>query len=120
MDKFHLSNTERQVMEKLWKHEGMVSQAELLQEFFEEGKVWSRQTLNTLLQRLEAKSFVVRERRMVRASCTREQFGLKIAHDAMDQYCHGHFNKFVVAFAEECDVSDKEKQKLKKLIDENS
>ncbi len=120
MDKFHLSNTERQVMEKLWKQTGMVSQAELLQLFFEDGKVWSRQTLNTLLQRLEIKGFVVRERRMVRSSCTREQFGLKIAKDAMETYYNGHFNRFIMAFAEECNVAEEEKQKLRKLIEEKS
>ena len=120
MDKFHLSNTERQVMEKLWKQQGMISQAELLKLFFEDGKVWSRQTLNTLLQRLEIKGFVVRERRQVRSSCSREQFGIKIAQDAMETYYNGHFNKFIVAFAEESDISEEEKKKLRKLIEENS
>lgn len=68
---YHLSKTESEIMEKLWTKEGAIKQTQLLDMFNEEGKEWGRQTLNTLLIRLEGRGFVKREKRMVVAACSR-------------------------------------------------
>ena len=55
-----ITGAEREVMEVLWKYSEPLQTRELLEEMKERGKKWKRQTLNTLLFRLEEKGIVSR------------------------------------------------------------
>ena len=60
-----ITETERNVMEVLWENSDPVATRELLEMMKEKGKSWKRQTLNTLLFRLEEKGIVSRDRKSV-------------------------------------------------------
>ena len=53
-----ITGAEREVMEVLWQRTEPMQTRELLEEMKERGKKWKRQTLNTLLFRLEEKGIV--------------------------------------------------------------
>ncbi len=88
-EKYHLSKTEEEIMEMLWEQDGPVKQTELLKAFQDSGKDWGRQTLNTLLMRLEARGIVKRARRMVWAGYDRGGFGLQIIQETLDEFFDG-------------------------------
>lgn len=117
-DKYHLSKTETEIMEKLWKIGEPVKQTELLAIFNEEGKEWGRQTLNTLLIRLEQRGFVKREKRTVQAVFNQQDFGTQIMYEATDNYYHGHLNGIFAAFARDKRYTKKDAEELKQMITE--
>ncbi len=76
-------------MEMLWEQDGPVRQTYLLKLFCDSGKDWGRQTLNTLLMRLEARGMVRREKRMVWACYDRQGYGFLIIQEVLDKYFEG-------------------------------
>ena len=88
-EKYHLSKTEAEIMEMLWEQDGPIRQTELLAMFCDSGKDWGRQTLNTLLMRLEARGIVERAKRMVWASHDRQGYGLLIIQETLDAFFDG-------------------------------
>lgn len=88
-EKYHLSRTEEEIMEMLWELGGPVRQTYLLELFCDSGKDWGRQTLNTLLMRLEARGIVKRAKRMVWACYDRQGYGLLIIQQALNMYFDG-------------------------------
>lgn len=116
-EKYHLSRTEEQIMEKLWQQTQPIKQTELLAMFNEEGKDWGRQTLNTLLLRLEERGFVKREKRRVWAVYDQETFGVQIMEEAADNYFKGKTHRLFAAFAEK-KLSVEEAEDLQKMIAE--
>lgn len=92
-DTYHLSNTETKIMEKLWGLSEPIRQTQLLDMFREEGKEWGRQTLNTLLIRLEKRGFVKREKRMVWAAYNRKEYGALIIKEVVENYFDGKLDK---------------------------
>lgn len=90
---YHLSPTESQIMEKLWMQEGPVKQTALLTMFNEDGKEWVRQTLNTLLIRLESRGFIKREKRLVSVCFSKEIYAYYIIKNAIDVYMDGDYEK---------------------------
>lgn len=115
-EKYHLSNTETEIMEKLWAQEEPIRQTQLLAMFNEEGKGWGRQTLNTLLIRLEGRGFVKRQKRMVWAVYDREAFGIQIMEEAAANYFAGKTNRLFAAFAEKKKLSVKQAEALQNMI----
>ena len=61
----NITDTEKSVMDILWDRPDAVATRELLDLMKEKGKNWKRQTLNTLLFRLEEKGIVNRTRAYV-------------------------------------------------------
>lgn len=92
---YHLSAAETEIMEKLWAQEGPIRQTGLLELFRKSGKEWSRQTLNTLLIRLESRNFVKRERRMVWPAYTRMEFGKLIIAETVRTYFDGNWQQMI-------------------------
>lgn len=88
-DTHHLSATESEIMEKLWEIGEPIRQTQLLELFNAGGKNWSRQTLNTLLIRLERRGFIHRERRIVSAQLKKTEFGLDIIKEVIEKYLSG-------------------------------
>ena len=72
--KYELSRTEEQIMELLWENNRPMKTGEIMDYFTQnKGKDWKRQTLNTLLIRLEDKEVIERRRGIVEAKYTKEQ-----------------------------------------------
>ena len=59
---YKVTDAERAVLEVLWEHDEPVQTAELLEQMKQRGRDWKRQTLNTLLSRLDSKEIVKRKR----------------------------------------------------------
>ena len=68
-----ITGAEREVMEVLWQRTEPMQTRELLEEMKERGKKWKRQTLNTLLFRLEEKGIVSRKRAYVEAALSQDR-----------------------------------------------
>lgn len=68
-----ITGAEREVMEVLWRYSEPVQTKELLEQMKEKGRNWKRQTLNTLLFRLEEKGIVNRRRAYVQAALSEEE-----------------------------------------------
>lgn len=92
---YHLSTTEAEIMDKLWAQDGPIRQTRLLEMFLESGKEWGRQTLNTLLIRLENRNFVKREKRMVWAVYSKAEFGKLIISETVKTYFDGNWQKML-------------------------
>lgn len=114
-----ISETEREVMEKLWDYQEGIKQSQLLTLFTADGKEWKRQTLNTFLSRLEDKGLVKRENRVVRAVYSREEYNYMQMKAAVDRMYEGRLSSFVAAFARKNAITDSEAQELIKIL-ENS
>lgn len=112
-----ITNAEREVMEKLWDQKESIKQSHLLALFEEDGKEWKRQTLNTFLANLEEKGLVERERRMVRAVYSREEYNLMRMQEDIDYMYGGKLSNFVAAFTEANGIDEKETQALLKILE---
>lgn len=114
--KYNISDSEREVMEMLWKQKEAIKQSELLTLFAEAGKEWKRQTLNTFLARLEEKELVVRESRMVKAAYTEEEYNCLQMKEAIGQMYGGKLSNFVLAFTKEHGISREDEEELLRLL----
>lgn len=115
--KYNISDSEREVMEMLWKQTTEIKQSALLVLFQEEGKEWKRQTLNTFLARLEEKGLVIRQSRMVKAAYTEEEMNRLIMKEAIENMYQGKISNFVMAFAEKEGLQKEDAEALKEIID---
>lgn len=115
--KYHISDTEYEVLKMLWKQKESVRQSQLLELFQKEGKEWKRQTLNTFLSRLEEKGLVKREKGMVCASLGEEEFKFCQMQNALERLYDGRISSFVAAFQKKQALSKEEVEELRKLID---
>ncbi len=114
---YNMSETEQEVMEKLWDQGEGVRQAQLLALFEEEGKEWKRQTLNTFLSRLEEKGMVRKENRIVTPVYSREEYYLKQMKSAIDHMYGGKLSNLVSAFTQENSISRQEAEELVRILE---
>lgn len=114
---YSMSETEQEVMEKLWDQGEGARQAQLLALFEEEGRAWKRQTLNTFLSRLEEKGLVKKENRIVTPVYSREEYYLKQMKSAIDHMYGGKLSNFLVAFTKENSISPQEAEELVRILE---
>ena len=114
---YNMSETEQEVMEKLWDQGEGVRQGQLLALFEEEGKVWKRQTLNTFLSRLEKKGLVKKENRIVIPVYSREEYYLKQMKSAINHMYGGKLSNLVAAFTKENSISPQEAEELVRILE---
>ena len=115
--KYYMADSEREVMEMLWKQPEEIKQSALLELFQEEGKEWKRQTLNTFLSRLEEKGLVVRKSRMVKAACTEADLNQLMMQEAIDNLYGGKLSNLVLAFAEKKAVHSEDAKALMEIAE---
>ena len=115
---YKLTDSEREVMEKIWMHSDGIRQSELLAEFNEEGIDWKRQTLNTFITHLEEKGLIEREKRIVYPLLTKQEYinynVIEMIEDAYD----GMISNLVTAFSSKKKLSEKDIKHLKDLLDD--
>lgn len=116
--KYYIPESERMVMEKLWKMPEGVKQPELLGIFNEEGIPWKRQTLNTFISRLEGKGLVHRQNGVVAASYDEAGYNCLQMKDAIDRLYGGKLTNFVAAFSRENMLSREDEDELLRMLEQ--
>lgn len=115
---FHVTESEMEVLEKLWDQEDGIRQPQLLALFAADGKEWKRQTLNTFLSRLEEKGLVTREKRIVKPRYSRESFVCKEVGAMIDKSFGGQVSDFLAAFKKEHRFTDSDAEAMIRVIKE--
>ena len=117
-ERYSLSNTEKEIMRVLWDSEEKYTTKELLELFNDRGKEWKRQTLNTLLVRLEDKGLIMRDRRIVTVTCSEIEYRKGESNDILHNRYQGSISDFISALTGKKSISEVEEKKLNDLIDE--
>lgn len=110
-----LSPTEKEIMEVLWKSEGMTNN-DIILCFRERGKDWKRQTTSTFLTRLLRKEAVVKEGHKYRASCTKKEFEQRQTRDILDELYGGSLKNFIVALTGGKGMTEKDRRELDEVL----
>ena len=116
--KYNMPDAEYEVMEMLWKCGNEIRQTELLKEFERAGKDWKRQTLNTLITRLEEKGLIERENRVVKALMTREKFNHMQMKENIEHMYGGKLSSFLAAFTGQETISREEADKILRILEQ--
>lgn len=114
---YRVTEAEKAVLEVLWEHAEPVQTAELLEQMKQKGRDWKRQTLNTLLSRLDSKEIVSRKRGYVQAALTSEELLMKQTQGILDNFYGGKLENFCTALLGSTKVKDDDIAKLSALID---
>lgn len=117
-DSYKLAGAEQEVMEALWANEGMLSTSELLERMNKKGKSWKRQTLNTILARLEEKGCVSRPRAFVKASISKKDLLQLQTREILDHFYEGKLKNFCAALVGDARLDEDEVESLNAMIDE--
>lgn len=115
---YSMAKTEKEIMEVLWEVGGPVQTGVLLEHMRARGRDWKRQTLNTLLARLDEKGIVSRTHAFVQASLTREELRQKETQDILDDFYGGKIGNFFAALTGHICLKDEEVDKLNDLIEQ--
>ncbi len=113
-----ITETERNVMEVLWENSDPVATRELLEMMKEKGKSWKRQTLNTLLFRLEEKGIVSRTRAYVKPAMTRDELLQAQTQEILDDFYGGRPGGFFAALVGKDKVTAEDMERLEALLEE--
>lgn len=114
---YKLADAEQEVMQVLWET-GLISTGDLLELMNRRGKKWKRQTLNTLLARLEEKGVVSRERAFVEAKISEKELVQRQTKEILDHFYGGKLRNFFAALAGDASLDDEDVESLNALIDE--
>lgn len=115
---YKLADAEREVMEVLWEFSEPVQTKDLLDIMQEKGRNWKRQTLNTILSRLEEKGIVNRKRAYVQAALSDKELLQKQTQEIVDNLYGGDLGNFCTAFIGNASLTQEDMDKLNTLIDE--
>lgn len=114
-----ISDSELDVMEMLWQHGSRIKQTELLTVSVAYGKKWKRQTLNTVLSRLEVKGLVKRVNRIVETVYSRDEYNYTQVKAAIDCLYDGQLSDFMIAFAKNNAITEKNAKELIQILENN-
>lgn len=115
---YKISDAEYEVLEMLWKCEGAVKQTELMQMFVTEGKEWKRQTLNTLIKRLEEKGLIERRARVLKPVYSKIEYGNMQMKETIEQIYDGKLSLFLASFSEQGEISDSERVEILQMLEQ--
>lgn len=115
---YRITEAEREVVEVLWEYTEPVQTRELLDRMKERGRDWKRQTLNTLLFRLEEKGVIVRRRAYVWSVLSKDELLQKQTQGILNDFYDGELKNFCVALIGNTSLNDEEVDRLNALIDE--
>ncbi len=115
--KYNVADAEYEVLRMLWKCGGEVRQTELFKQFEMTGKGWKRQTLNTLLARLEEKKLVERENRIVKAVLSEVDYNNLQMQENIEYMYGGKLSSFFAAFTGQKGISEEEAEEIRKMLE---
>ena len=97
--RYELSRTEKEIMEFLWENNCPVRTGEIMDYFTQnKGRDWKRQTLNTMLIRLEDKEVIDRRRGIVEAKYTKDQLDHIECKDFVKNKFNDKLSNFITSY----------------------
>lgn len=111
-----ITGAERDVMEVLWEQKIPIQTKDLLDAMAAKGKHWKRQTLNTILFRLEEKGVVKRKRAYVEAALTEEELLQAQTQEILDSLYGGEYGNFFAALTGNKKLDSESKALLDNVI----
>lgn len=117
MGKYSLSKTEQEIMNVLWENPEFYTTKELLDLFNLRGKDWKRQTLNTLLVRLENKNIIRRDGKKVIALCSEIEYKQMQCTDILNSKYQGSICNFVSELTGKKQISKEDETELNRFIE---
>ena len=116
-----VSEAELEVLKVLWEHpSGTVREVNTILQ--EQGRRWAYTTVQTLLQRLEAKGFVHSDRsgsaHVYRAAVSRDDLLSQRLRELADQFCDGTASPLIQALVGDQRLSAEEIKQLRRFLDE--
>lgn len=128
MNEILLSDSEKEILEWMWKEDKEYSYRDFAAQFGEESeKGWKKQTLSTFLTRMEQKGVIsvrcegeerFKKRRYFKAALNRQQYDRERARHLLDSYFDGSLNLFMSAFSGGEKLSGKEAEELRKFLED--
>jgi predicted transcriptional regulator len=116
-----ISQTELDVLRALWEH-GPGTVREVNAVLHRQGRRWAYNTVLTLLQRLQAKGYVVADRagpaHVFRAAVSRDGLVRQRLRDLADQLCEGTATPLLFALVEDQQLTAEEIDQFRRLLDE--
>lgn len=114
--KHQLTKTEYEIMCLLWQHPGRIKTKEVLDKMNLSGKNWKRQTLNTLLYRLDQKQLVERTHAYVESIASKERLLQLQTQDMLDNLYGGEYLNFIAALTKNTSIDSNSKAMLDSLV----
>ncbi len=127
MSEMILSDSEKEILEWMWKEDKEYSYKDLAAQFGEKSeKGWKKQTLSTFLSRMEQKGVIsVRyegeerySRKRYFTALSRQHYERKRARHFLDSYFDGSLNRFMVALNGGERLSDEEADELRRFLED--
>lgn len=112
-----LSKTELEILQVLWDNGGEMSPRDIWDIFLSRGKDWKRQTLNTLLLRMEEKGVIEKHWGSVRVLCTELEFRHAQCQEMVRDSFNGSLNQFMAAFTGNSKISLEDAKELEELVE---
>lgn len=127
MDEVILSDSEKEILEWMWKEDKEYSYKDIALQFGEDSdKGWKKQTLSTFLTRMEQKGVIsvryegekrFERRRYFTVALDRQQYESKKARHLLDSYFNGSLSRFMVAL-NGGEISSDKAQELRKFLED--
>lgn len=112
-----LSKTELEILQVLWDNGGEMSPRDIWDIFLSRGKDWKRQTLNTLLLRMEEKGVIEKHWGSVHALCSELEFRHAQCKEMVQDSFNGSLNQFMAAFTGNSKISPEDAKELEELVE---
>ena len=128
MDEIILSDSEKEILEWMWKEDKEYSYKDISLQFGENSaKGWKKQTLSTFLSRMVQKGAIsvryegekcFQRKRYFKAALNRQQYERKRARHLLDSYFNGSLNQFMVALNGGEKITSDEADELRKFLED--
>ncbi len=119
----NVTDTELAILDVLWK-EGPTTIRQITDQLYPKGKFSEYATVQSLLQRLESKGYVARDRRsfahVYRAQVDRSAIIGHRLQEVADKLCEGSLTPLLLQLAEGTRLTDQQREILRKLLEEPS
>ena len=115
--RYDLSKTELEILQVLWDNGGEMSPRDIWDIFLSRGKDWKRQTLNTLLLRMEEKGVIEKHWGHVCALCSELEFRRGQSEEMVQDSFDGSLNQFMAAFTGNSKISPEDARELEEFVE---
>jgi len=119
----NVTDTELAMLEVLWK-EGPSTIRQIAERLYPKGKFSQYTTVQSLLQRLESKGYVARDRsafvHVFEAKVDRSALIGHRLQDVADKLCEGSLTPLLLQLAEGAQLTDEQREILRKVLDDAS
>ena len=112
-----LSKTELEILQVLWDNGGEMSPRDIWDIFLSRGKDWKRQTLNTLLLRMEEKGVIEKHWGSVHVLCSELEFHHARSEEMVRDSFNGSLNQFMAAFTGNSKISPEDAKELEEFVE---